>query len=152
MRRATSAPRTFETLEEAIDRMLEVRTPMLRASAETIARRGTEAAPEGGVRFRHDPMLQMTSRLRLTEAHVAAFLARIACPTLLIRPEGGWPLPASYAEARLAPIPDLTLVTCPGGHHAHMDAPEGLVDTLVAFLAGEPVASSPVIVASLTCG
>ena len=141
VRRATSAPRTFASLDEAVDRMLEVRTPMLRTSAETIARRGTEAVEEG-VRFRHDPMLQMTSRLRLTEGQVAAFLARIACPTLLIRPEQGWPLPAEYARARLAPIRDLTLITTPGGHHAHMDDPDAIAPPLAAFLLGERLASS----------
>ena len=127
----------YDDEEEAVDRMLEVRMPMSREGARCLARRGLVEGPDGsGVRFGHDPALRLNSMLRLTEEQVQAFLRRIACPTLLIRPRQGWPVAAEELQERLDALEHLELVEVEGGHHVHLDHPERCLDALQRFFDG----------------
>jgi pimeloyl-ACP methyl ester carboxylesterase len=103
-------------------------------AALTLARRGTRPVP-GGLTWRHDPRLRGKSLLRLTEAHVEAFLRRVACPVLVIRPDDGWPAPAEPMRRRLDLLPDARLVRVPGVHHVHLVTPEAVAEHLSAFFA-----------------
>ncbi len=87
-----------------------------------------------GVRFRHDPRLQRPSRLRLSEEQVLAFLAAIDCPTLAVRATAGLELFAEMITARLRAISEVTVVEVAGGHHLHLDNPEGVAQHVRRFL------------------
>lgn len=106
--------------------------------ARLLAERGTREVP-GGIAWRSDPRLRGTSPFRITEEHVRAFLARISCPTLLVRAREGYPFDADVLSARAAAVPGLRLLTVEGGHHVHLDAPERVAPSLEAFLRGESV-------------
>lgn len=95
------------------------------------------AAPEPHrVRFRHDRRIIGTSLAYLTEEQALAFLGAIACPTLVIAAEAGWPVPADVLAARLAAVQaKLKHVRLPGSHHLHLDpdTQRPVVDALLSF-------------------
>ncbi len=105
--------------------------------ARALVERGTREAP-GGMAWRSDARLRGTSPFRITEEHVRAFLARIACPTLLVRARDGYPFDAAVLAGRAAAVPGLRLLTVDGGHHVHLDAPGRVAPAIDAFLRGEP--------------
>ncbi len=118
------APKQHPSLDAALDRMLQARMPMSRDAAALIAARGATMADDGSVVFHHDPALHLPSLLRLSEAHLLAFLRKIACPTLMLRPRDGWPVSEAFMRSRLDAITHAQLIEVDGGHHVHMDAPE----------------------------
>jgi pimeloyl-ACP methyl ester carboxylesterase len=118
--------------------MLAARTPIAESSARHILERGTTAPGEGEeserVCFAHDPALHGSSRLQLTEEQVTAFLEAIECPSLLVRPEEGWPVDEALVRRRTEAIEDLQIERVPGGHHAHLDEPRPIGEAIDAFL------------------
>lgn len=119
--------------EAAAARLIEA-APMQLDSARILVARGL-IEQDGGFEWRADPRLRIDSRLRMTEEHVHAFLRAIACPTLLIVAEQGWPtIPAVFA-ARTQAIAGLELVKLPGRHHLHLDDPEPVAALLRRFFA-----------------
>lgn len=127
-------PRVVASLEEGVERMLKVRMPLSHRSAMKIAERGTHKVDEGFV-FSHDTRLHGTSMLRLSEDQVAALMSSIRCPTLLVRARQGWPAPDEVVKRRLDALGDvLQIAHVDGGHHAHMDDPQGTLDVVLPFL------------------
>ncbi len=102
-------------------------------SVRTLLARGLEAV-DGGVRWRSDRRLRFTSRVRLTEAQVLAFLGRIACPTLLLKGKDGFTYAGSQGSERAAAVDDLRVVEVPGRHHVHLDAPQVVAPHVASFL------------------
>jgi pimeloyl-ACP methyl ester carboxylesterase len=121
---------------EGVVRRLAEATRMRESSARTLLRRGLRETPEGRWDWLADARLRLPSRLRMTEPQVEAYLRAIACPTLLVRAVPGMPADPAYFEGRAKAIADLTLVTRPGGHHLHLDAPEAVAAVVGPFLAG----------------
>ncbi|MEZ6183601.1 MAG: alpha/beta fold hydrolase [Planctomycetota bacterium] len=132
--------RVHASREEAAARLREVNRYLSPEAARILVERGT-APVEGGVAWRADPRLRDLSPMRMTEDHVRAFLARIRCPTLVIRAQDGHASDPGLIEARLAAIPDAHLVELPGHHHLHLDDPEPVARELRAFLAGSTPAA-----------
>ena len=123
----------YATRADAAGRLAEVGglTP---GSAETLVERGT-VEQGGGFVWRADPRLRVSSRLRLSEAHVLEFLRRVTCPVLAIRALHGWPFDLAAMEKRRACVRDLEYVELPGGHRVHLDDPEAVADVLRPFFA-----------------
>ncbi len=105
---------------------------MTQRSVQTLLARGLEET-EDGVRWRSDRRLRFASRLRFSEAHVLAFLRRIACPTLFVRADEGFTIDPARAQARVDAVPDLELVEVPGRHHVHLDAPQRVAPAVARF-------------------
>jgi pimeloyl-ACP methyl ester carboxylesterase len=105
-------------------------------AARVLVGRGTREIP-GGVTWRHDPRLRGKSMLRLTEAHVHAFLSRVTCPVLMIRPMGGWPANEELIRARLDRLQRGRLLKVEGGHHVHLTQPQNVAPHLQRFLTDE---------------
>ena len=120
--------RVFATLEDAASR-LELAQQISSEAAAILAARATEAVA-GGLRWRADPRLRIASRMRFTEAQVHAFLSAIKAPVRLIQAERGFPFDPPTMEARVAMVPDLTLVNVPGHHHVHLDSPGHVAPSL----------------------
>lgn len=104
-----------------------------RGSAQLLVERGVEAVALG-VRFTFDPMLKTSSRVRLTEEQVLAFLVGIECPVLSVRASRGWPFPEHVIARRSAAIADLRTTLVEGGHHVHLTDPERVAPLVREFL------------------
>ncbi|MBX3471986.1 MAG: alpha/beta fold hydrolase [Planctomycetes bacterium] len=135
--RPPRAPREQPDRATAVERLRQVVPGLGLEGARALVERGTREV-ESGVAWRSDPRLRGTSPFRIAEAHVRAFLARVAAPTLLVRARDGYPFDASLLTARAAAVPGLRLLTVDGGHHVHLDAPERVAPAVAAHLRGEP--------------
>jgi pimeloyl-ACP methyl ester carboxylesterase len=71
---------------------------------------GAEAKGEGataaalGFTFRHDKRIIAPALLSASEDQVLAFLSRIACPTLVVTAENGWPFSPTLFGARMRAV------------------------------------------------
>lgn len=122
------------TVDEAVRRRLAAPSAMKPDSVRTLLSRGLMPT-EGGVTWRSDPALRVMSRLRLSEPQVLAFLGQIACPTLLVRGDSGYPFVPDIASARVAAVSQLQVAALTGGHHLHLDEPESVAAPLREFFA-----------------
>jgi pimeloyl-ACP methyl ester carboxylesterase len=104
-------------------------------SARLLVERGVEQVARG-VRFTFDPRLRTSSRMRLTEEQVLAFLGGIECPVLAVRATRGWPFPEQIVTRRLQEIADLRTARVDGGHHVHLTHPERVAPLIREFLEG----------------
>jgi len=102
-------------------------------SVEVLLAGGIAERPEGYT-WSSDPVLRLSSRSRLTEEQVLAFLANIACPTLVVRALEGIAIDSGVLERRIAAVRDLRVHEVPGRHHVHLDAPERVVPLLRSFM------------------
>ena len=127
-----SRTRLFTSLDDAASRVTQA-VPMELSSAKILLERGLKPV-DGGLTWRTDPRLRGTTRLRLTEAHVAAFMKRIAAPTLVVLADHGWPVPQEIIELRKSYIAQLKTVPVVGRHHVHLDSPELVAPHVTALL------------------
>lgn len=123
--------RIFENLDAAAEKLAQV-TGQKVSTAKTLAMRSLHEV-EGGWTWRSDSRLRQTSRLRLTEAQVLAFLGRVDCPTLLIGANDGIAFDRAVFDKRVDTMKDLTIEMLDGHHHLHLDDPEPTARTLNAF-------------------
>lgn len=99
-----------------------------------------DPAGQGVLRWHTDPRLRQPSAFRLTEEQLAALLAGVKCPALLLGAEQGLFGVRDNHAARLAAVPQLQYACLPGGHHLHLEretAP-AVAAALQAFLAAIP--------------
>jgi len=108
--------------------------PLSRAAATALTERGMKPVP-GGYQWSSDQRLLAPSAMKMTEAHLKAFLDRSDSKMQMLLGEQGVPkLFAHYREA-LALFPERMAVSLlPGGHHLHMETEAPLVaERLNAF-------------------
>lgn len=110
---------------------------MSQASARLLMERAkkTSGTTGTGVTIQSDVNLKRTSPLRLTFDHLTAVLARVECPTLVVD-FGGAHFQRSAPEhtALLDSLQQGHVVSLPGGHHLHMDAPQEVAPVIKQFL------------------
>ena len=128
---ALTQPNLYRDLEVAVEARMK-NSDLDRASARLLVERGVEMVA-GGVRFTFDPRLRTSSRIRLTEEQVLAFLAGIDCPVLAVRASRGWPFPEQVIARRMAAIVDLRTAQVDGGHHVHLTHPERVAPLIREF-------------------
>jgi pimeloyl-ACP methyl ester carboxylesterase len=114
--------RSYPSVEDAAARLADA-TGISRAGADALVARGLAPVADGYT-WRADPRLRIDSRLRMTEAHVLAFLRRITAPTLLVAAENGWPYDPATMRTRVEAVPRIEVVRLAGRHHLHLDTPE----------------------------
>lgn len=96
--------------------------PLSHEAALALTERGLKSVP-GGYRWSSDQRLLAPSALKMTEAHLKAFLDRAEAPMQMVLGEEGIPkLFGHYREALDLFPSGLGLTTLPGGHHLHMEA------------------------------
>jgi pimeloyl-ACP methyl ester carboxylesterase len=116
----TSSPlRIFGSIEDALKARKKSSPTMNDESLEPIVERNLKAV-EGGYCWRTDGRLRHTSKVRLGERQVIAFLAAITAPVLVIMAEQGI-VPKGWVETRMESIEDSELVYLPGHHHFHAE-------------------------------
>lgn len=131
-------PRAHSDLETAVERLLQVNPSLDEGAARILVERGTRPAAEGaGITWRSDPRLRGLSPLRMSEAHVHAFLRRIACPTLLIKGREGAAFDMKTIAARVDTVrasgAPCAVEEVPGGHHLHLTDPQPVAALLGPF-------------------
>lgn len=101
--------------------------PLSTEAATALTERGMKPVA-GGYQWSSDQRLLAPSAMKMTEAHITAFLDRSEAKMHMLLGEEGVPrLFAHYREA-LALFPDrMGLEILPGGHHLHMEAQAPLV-------------------------
>ncbi|MCW2292924.1 pimeloyl-ACP methyl ester carboxylesterase [Pseudomonas sp. BIGb0408] len=92
-------------------------------AAELLAQRGLMPVP-GGYTWRTDNRLTLPTPLRLTRAHVQAFVAALRCPTSLVLAEHGLLAQREGLQGLLAATA-ISVERLPGGHHLHLDDERG---------------------------
>ena len=127
------ARRVFPSEADAVSRLCQARGRLEPAAARVLASRGL-VATSGGWTWSYDPALTQTSRVRLVEPQVHAFLRRIEVPSLLVRAREGWPVPPMVMQARIACIGRLKLELVEGGHHVHLEAPARVAAVVRPFV------------------
>ncbi len=120
------------SLEEAVKVRL-LAGKVKESSARLLVERGTHTDPDG-ISWRRDPRLTLTSRLRLTETQVLAFLENIESPVLVIRANPGMRFNETLLQNRCSRIAQLQKIVIPGGHHLHLDDPAPVANAIQDFL------------------
>jgi pimeloyl-ACP methyl ester carboxylesterase len=127
-----SPPRPYAS---SLDKFASARS-LTAAQAEPLAQRAMVVGDDG-VRWRFDPRLRVSSRWRMSEAMVMAYLARIACPTLVIRGTQGSGFAPTQGSARFEAVSGAKLVSLEGGHHLHVSHPEAVAEHAGPWLRGD---------------
>ena len=92
-------------------------------AARLLAQRGLMQV-EGGLTWRTDSRLTLATPLRLTGAHVQAFVTALNCPTRLVLAEQGLLAQRDGLHDLLAQT-SIAVERLPGGHHLHLDDERG---------------------------
>lgn len=117
--RISSPLRTFAVIDDALSARKKSSPGMTDAALRPIVERNLKAI-EGGYCWRTDVRLRHTSKVRLSEEQVVAFLAAITAPVLVIMAEQGI-VPKAWVEKRIQSIRCAELVYLPGHHHFHAE-------------------------------
>jgi pimeloyl-ACP methyl ester carboxylesterase len=116
----TSSPlRIFTKIEDALKARKKSSPDMTDDALRPIVERNLKII-ESGYCWRTDARLRQTSKVRLDEGQVSAFLAAITAPVLVIMAEQGI-VPKFWVEGRMRSIKDSQLVYLPGHHHFHAE-------------------------------
>jgi pimeloyl-ACP methyl ester carboxylesterase len=116
----TSSPlRIFTKIEDALKARKKSSPDMTDDALRPIVERNLKII-ESGYCWRTDARLRKTSKVRLDEGQVSAFLAAITAPVLVIMAEQGI-VPRFWVEERMRSIKDSQLVYLPGHHHFHAE-------------------------------
>ena len=126
--------RVFPTLEPAIVARRQA-NGLGEYAARALVERGVRAV-EGGYVWSSDARLTLTSAIRLTEEQVRAYVAAIACPTLLVLADPPAPfVDVALMRARIDLVRGIHTVTLPGSHHLHLEDPAPVAAAIKAFRA-----------------
>lgn len=130
------SPRSYASVEEAADRMMEHDPLLSRPLARELAEKGTTPALGGRIRFKHDPLHVTPGPYGFQLAVAESFWRRVRCPTLIV---GG-----AQSLMRHAPDEEKRRIGCfakaqtvmldGAGHMMQRHQPKALADTLRAFL------------------
>ncbi len=124
-------PRHPDSLESAVKARL-MAGYMKPESAQLLMERNLAQTSEGW-RWRTDPGLRTLSSLRLTEAQANAFIANVQCPWLTILGSQGFEKLKVNLNKRQSLVQQLSVETCEGGHHLHMDNPQSVAEKISTF-------------------
>jgi pimeloyl-ACP methyl ester carboxylesterase len=114
--------RSYGSLDEAAARLRQTDPELGAALARRLAETGTRAAPDGRLRFKHDPLHVTHGPYPFTVEAAEHFWRAIAAPALLI--DGGLSPQLPDAAARRAAFRDARHVVVEGtGHSVHRHRP-----------------------------
>jgi pimeloyl-ACP methyl ester carboxylesterase len=90
-------------------------------AAQALLDRGVKAV-KGGFTWSSSPHLRTASSMKLTEAHIEAFVRRIEVPVKLIVAKEGLPQLFQQYQEDVAVFKNIDVVVLSGGHHLHMES------------------------------
>jgi pimeloyl-ACP methyl ester carboxylesterase len=126
--------RSFRSIAEAAERILQRNARLTPEQALHLATHGVRKNADGSLSWKFDPYQQARAPYRLSADHYAALWSRVACPTLLLRGSESF-LPDPAASGLLAHIGQADLRTITGaGHWLHHDKLDEVLLALRSFL------------------
>ena len=132
-------PRPMADVDEAARRLQASHPFLTEARARALAARGTRDDASGGVRWAWDPRHRLRSPTPYRADTHARFLARIACPVVVVRPERS-PFDDAHLRPLLAALPRATLVEVPdAGHMVPLEAPDAVAAAVSTAIRGAAV-------------
>ena len=117
--RISSPLRVFATVNDALSARKKSSPGMTDEALRPIVERNLNAI-DGGYCWRTDARLRHTSKVRLGEDQVAAFLSAITAPVLVVMAKQGI-VPKAWVEGRIQSIKQAELIYLPGHHHFHAE-------------------------------
>lgn len=126
-RLATKKAPCYRTIDDAVAARIRAGRFDSRLGVHTMVERGLVRETRDGedvFAWRADARLTLPSAYRMTVGQVVAFMKRISCPTLLVRPDGGLPFDAESMALYRKAAQNLVVHDTVGGHHVHLDRPE----------------------------
>ena len=115
--------RVYETRDAALRGRASGFSPVSRSAADILARRSLQRV-DGGYRWHMDRRLRARSEIRLTEAHIEAFISRVECPVLCLMAQRSPFADRPIFKRLLSLFKEIERVTLPGGHHLHLEGAE----------------------------
>jgi pimeloyl-ACP methyl ester carboxylesterase len=133
VRQPASPPRRYGSLDEMIEARRKV-ADLSEAAARLICARSAHEE-NGDFLWRSDPALNWMTPVRFTEEQVLDVLRHIEAPALTFQasPASQW-IPPERIAARKEAIARGRHYRIEGHHHFHMDEPEGIAETIQAFI------------------
>ncbi len=125
--------RVFADVEAAAARLAERIVGLPIEGARLLAERGTRAV-DGGVTWRRDPRIQAGPPIRLTEEQIRAFLRKVQCEVLLVRPKDGWKVADEVLESVRRDVGSMRIERIDGGHHVHLERVDAVAELVGPFL------------------
>lgn len=109
------------------------------SNADYLIRRGLKRVDTAGAsspkwQFSYDLRLRGATALYMTQQQVLSFFHQISAPSLLIRPDKGWPFDPELIDERIKAMKTLQVLDVSGGHHIHLENPERIAQTIQQFL------------------
>ena len=133
-----TAPERFTTEEEAVAYVRRANPLYDEAELRRRVAHGLTRAPDSGLAWKYDKAIREAMRLdtRREVMNLWEPLARITCPTLLVRGSESDILSPEIAKRMLASLPDGRMVEIVGaGHTVPGDQPEAFAAAVRSFLA-----------------
>ena len=132
--RSGKTGRVFETETAAIEERANGFSKVSFDAAALLARRSLRRV-DGGYRWHQDQRLKAAPELRLTAAHVRAFITAVTAPVLTILAEQSFFSERPEYLQMLDLFAKGKLIRLPGGHHFHMEgAREAIARDVLEFL------------------
>lgn len=116
----------YDSKESAIAARQAGRFPLSYCAASAIVSRGLKVVGDG-YSWSTDPCLLAPSAVKLTQAHLHAFVERISAPIQLFLGESGIKHLLEGYQEQIDLIDNLETILLPGGHHLHMETEANLV-------------------------
>ena len=133
-----TGPEVFKDPAEAVHRQAAAQPRWAARDAAglvELVRYNLLETPEGGWTWRYDPKVHAEHLVRAAEADGWAALARVRCPTLVVRGQQSDLLGHETAERMARELPSGVLVEVPGaGHLIPLEEPDAFVAVLRRFL------------------
>ena len=122
----------YESVEQAVQARARAGS-MSKSSAKRLVDRNLMEIKNGYV-WRSDARLRLPSLYYLSEQQVQSYLSKITVPTFMVRPTESAYRADRILMSRASLIGNLTWINIPGGHHAHMDQVDQILEPLNYFI------------------
>ncbi|TQV67717.1 alpha/beta hydrolase [Exilibacterium tricleocarpae] len=117
----TKTPAVYADIEAAVNARANGHFELSHQAAALLTERGLRLVPDGYT-WSTDPQLFVASAMKLTQAHIEAFIQRITAPVKLVLAKEGLLNRFEQYQQNLAAFPHIEVEVLPGGHHLHMEA------------------------------
>jgi pimeloyl-ACP methyl ester carboxylesterase len=112
------------------------------ASAELLVERNL-SQQDDILKWRTDRRLRTISSVRVTHAQAENFMRALSMPVLVIHGVSGFEQVMSFVDERRDWLSHLTVESCQGGHHLHMDNPVDVSSAIKVFLLDNTYTHTP---------
>jgi pimeloyl-ACP methyl ester carboxylesterase len=140
-RQFMSGPDVFGSVEDFVERAIRFNPRRSREALRESLRHNLRQLPDGRWTWKYDPVLRGPNRRIYPWGDLWPVLAKIACPTLIVRGAESPVLPPEQAVRMVEVIPDARMVVISGSGHTVMgDNPLEFEAKVKPFLLGESAA------------